>query len=220
MTRRLSVRITVRVLLTGLAMAPLILLWPVLRHRLESEMLLHMLVEFPMLLAAGWAARDLLLPGATRRFPRIGQVLALLNWGGLTCASIVTCVAMFWMIPAALDATLLVPFVAAAKYASWWLCGFMLAGSWRRMAPEVLLFFVGNLSWTTATAGLLYMDTTSRLCANYLTDDQSNTGTGLVLLALVLGVLAFRQMMRLGATPATLTAITPPAAPAPTKVAR
>ena len=220
MTQNLPMGKATRVLLSGLAVAPLLLLWPLLRHRIESEMLLHMLIEFPVLLAAGWAARDLLLPVATRRFPRIGQVRTLLDWGGLTCASVVTCVAMFWMIPAALDATLLIPYVAAAKYASWWLCGFMLAGSWPRMAPEVLLFFVGNLSWTTATAGLLYMDTTSRLCANYLTDDQSNTGTGLVLLALVLGVLAFRQMMRLGATSGAPAAVTPPAAPAPTKAVR
>lgn len=204
-----------------LAVLPLILLWPMARHRIESEMLLHMLLEFPALFAAGWAARVSLLPAATRRLPRSCKAMAVLDWGGLTSASLVTCVMMFWMIPAALDATLLVPWVAAAKYASWWLAGVMLAGSWRRMAPELLLFFVGNLSWTSATAGMLYMDTTSRLCANYLTDDQSNTGTGLVLLALVLGALALRQMMRLGgAAPAEPHQITPPASPAPTKVVR
>ena len=203
-----------------LAVLPLILLWPTVRHRIESEMLLHMLVEFPMLFAAGWAARDLLLAAATRQFPRSSRAMAVLDWGGLTSASLVTCIMMFWMIPAALDATLLVTSMAAAKYVSWWLAGLMLAGSWCRMAPELLLFFVGNLSWTSATAGMLYMDTTSRLCANYLTNDQSNTGTGLVLLALVLGVLALRQMMRLGAAQATARRITPPTAPAPTKAAR
>ena len=203
-----------------LTVLPLILLWPTLRHRIESQMLLHMLVEFPVLFGAGWAARRLVGPAATRRFPRFSRTMALLDWRGLTSVSVVTCVMMFWMIPAALDATLLVPLVAAAKYLSWWFAGMMLAGSWRRMAPELLLFFVGNLSWTSATAGMLYMDTTSRLCANYLTDDQSNTGTGLVLLALVLGALALRQMMRLGATQATPRRITPPVAPAPTKTAR
>jgi hypothetical protein len=204
----------------SLAVLPLILLWPTLRHRIESEMLLHMLVEFPVLFAAGWAARSLVGPPATRRIPRCSRIIALLDWRGLTSVSVVTCVMMFWMIPAALDATLLVPQVAVAKYLSWWLAGMMLAGSWRRMAPELLLFFVGNLSWTSATAGMLYMDTTSRLCASYLTDDQSNTGTGLVLLALVLGVLAFRQMMRLGTTQAARNRVTPPAAHAPTKAAR
>lgn len=205
----------------SLAALPLILLWPTLRHRIESEMLLHMLIEFPVLFAAGWAARDLVGGAAARRFPRCSRALALLDWRGLTSVSVVTCIMMFWMIPAALDATLLVAWVAAAKYASWWLAGVMLAGSWRRMAPELLLFFVGNLSWTSATAGMLYMDTTSRLCANYLTDDQSNTGTGLVLLALVLGALALRQMMRLGAAQAAPPRrITPPVAPAPAKTAR
>ena len=213
-------RKAVRVLLAGLAILPLMLLWPTLRHRIESAMLLHMLVEFPVLLAAGWATRDLLVPLTMRQFPRTGRILALLDWGGLTGASVVTCVTMVWMIPAALDATLLVASVAAVKYASLWLAGFMLAGSWRRMAPEVLLFFVGNLAWTSATAGMLYMDTTSRLCANYLTDDQSNTGTGLVFFSLVLGALALRQIMRLGATQAAPHRITPPAVPAPTKAVR
>ncbi|MEO6972512.1 MAG: hypothetical protein ABI135_03705 [Rhodoferax sp.] len=204
-----------------LAVLPLILLWPMGRHRIESEMLLHMLVEFPVLFASGWAVHVLLLPAATRQFSRGSRALAVLDWGGLTSASFVTCVMMFWMIPAALDATLLVASVAAVKYISWWLAGVMLAGSWRRMAPELLLFFVGNLSWTSATAGMLYMDITSRLCANYLTDDQSNTGVGLVLLALVLAALALRQMMRLGAGQAAPHRITPPAAaPAPTKAVR
>jgi hypothetical protein len=47
-----------------------------------------------------------------------------------------------------------------------------------------------------ATAGMLYLDTPARLCVNYLQDDQRHTGTGLVLLAVALGTVALRQVLR------------------------
>ncbi len=182
-------------LVAALAALPLVLLWPALRHLVESRMLLHMLLEFPALFAAGWAAHGLL---AWRRGLRVSARLALLDWGGLSGASVASCVAVFWMIPLALDASLLLAPVALAKYASWWLAGLLWAGSWRRMQPEVLLFFVGNLCWMSATAGMLYMDAAQRLCANYLLGEQRSTGIGLVLLALLLGALALRRVMRHG----------------------
>ena len=94
------------------------------------------------------------------------------------------------MLPSALDATLLWPAAAAAKIASWWLAGWWLADNWRRMDTELMLFLVGNLAWMAATAGLLYIDAPTRLCVNYLQDDQRHAGVGLVLLALLLGALA------------------------------
>lgn len=183
-----------------LALLPLCLLWPTLRHLIESRMVLHMLVEFPVLFAAGWSSRRMLANSSACE--RIRLAGAALDWGGLTGSVVVSCVALFWMIPAALDASLLAPEMAAVKYASWLAAGFMMAGSWRRMAPELVLFFAGNLAWMSATAGLLYTDTSQRLCANYLVDEQHTTGVGLIVLALLLGAVALRQMMRLGGTPA------------------
>lgn len=183
-------------LAAALALLPLLLLWPALRHLLESRMLLHMLLEFPALFVAGWAAQRLLVQRQTAS--RLAGRLALLDWGGLSGAIVVSGVAVFWMIPSALDASLLLAPMALAKYASWWLAGLLWAGSWRRMQPEVLLFFVGNLCWMSATAGMLYLDAPQRLCANYLLDEQRSTGIGLVLLALLLGALALRRVMRHG----------------------
>ena len=59
----------------------------------------------------------------------------------------------------------------------------------------MLLFFIGNIAWMTATAGMLYLETPQRLCVNYLQDDQRHTGIGLVLLAIALGALAIRRAM-------------------------
>lgn len=176
------------------AVLPLMLFWPALRHTVEARMLLHMLLEFPLLLASGWALRHLCLRHG--RAPWLTRGLALLDWRGWTGATLVSLLAAIWMVPAALDLALLSTPVAAAKFAGWWFGGWVLAGSLQRMDPELLLFGAGNLAWMMASAGLLYIDAPARLCVNYLQDDQQQTGIALVLAATVLGALALRQVLR------------------------
>lgn len=177
-----------------LAMLPLLLLWPALRHTVEARMLLHMLVEFPLLLAAGWATQRLCLRRPVLR--QLAAGMALIDWRGWSGAALASIVAAAWMLPTLLDLALLDPMVAAAKYTSWWITGWVLAGSLRRMDPELLLFLAGNIAWMMASAGMLYLDAPARLCVNYLQDDQRQTGIGLVLVAVVLGAAALRQLLR------------------------
>ena len=172
----------------ALAVLPLLLLWAPLRELVEGRMSLHMLLEFPLLFAAGWAAQGLGL--------RAGW-LQWIDWRGWTGATLVTLVSLTWMLPSLLDLSMMLPAVAAAKYLSWWLAGWFLAHSWQRLDPEVLLFCIGNIAWMTATAGMLYLDTPQRLCVNYLQDDQRHAGIGLVLLAMTLGAAAIRRAMQL-----------------------
>lgn len=185
-----GLRTGIRIALTVL---PSTLLWPALRHAVESRMSLHMLVEFPALFLAGWSVRVLCQRHARAR--RLERVVLQMDWRGWTGATLASCVALAWMLPSALDAALLYADVAAAKYASWWFAGWMLAGSWRRIDAEVLLFFIGNLAWMSATAGLLYIEAPERLCVNYLQDDQQHAGIGLALFACALGALALRQAL-------------------------
>lgn len=176
--------------LLALALLPLLLLWPALRHTVESRMALHMLGAFPALFAAGWAAAVLCrLPRGGRRWLRVQRRL---DWRGWTGATLLSAVALVWMLPSALDASLLVPAVAVAKWAGWWLAGWLLADGWRRLDTELRLFLLGNLAWMMATAGLLYLEAPDRLCVNYLQDDQRHAGIGLVLAALLLVGLALR----------------------------
>lgn len=183
-----------------LALLPLALLWPALRHTVESRMSLHMLGEFPLLFIAGWSASRLCLHRLRARQWLRRQ--RLLDWHGWTAATLTSAVMLVWMLPSALDATLLSPAAAAAKIASWWLAGWWLGDGWRRLDSEVSLFFVGNLAWMAATAGLLYVDAPARLCVNYLQDDQRHAGIGLVLLAVVLVALVLRRAMRQAPLPA------------------
>ena len=169
---------------------PLALLVAPLRHVLEGSMALHMLVELPLLLASGWAAGAVLarhhLPAGLPRMIDANGVL------GLAFAS---CVGALWMIPSMLDLSLLDAGVQWAKYSAWWLAGVLLRSSWRRTESEIAAFFLGNMAWMLATAGLLYQDEEQRLCVSYLIDEQTTTGQGLIVLALVVGGFALARLI-------------------------
>jgi len=158
---------------------------------LEVDMARHMLVEFPLLMGAGtWAAR--------RAPPRIDAAIAQLDRYGLTGWTVANLVLAFWMIPAALDAALGDAAVNAAKHASLVAAGFALASSWRRSPVVLEAFFVGNFAWMAATVGLLYQDSETRLCLNYLADSQQRAGRGLVALAVAVPVCWTLVRVRLG----------------------
>jgi hypothetical protein len=159
-----------------LGLSPLVLLLDVARHGLEGRMLVHMLVEFPWLMIAGAvAARALVKKSATS-----DRAIARIDWRGLLGLVFMSCVAALWMIPSALDAALVNPAVAALKVVSWWLAGALVALAWARTDPVVRMFFLGNLAWMFATAGLLFTEAEQRLCVNYLLDEQLLTGRALI----------------------------------------
>jgi hypothetical protein len=143
---------------------------------IESRMSLHMLLEFPLLLALGW--------WLAQRIPR--RAFGYFDVQGLLGATAASCVFAFWMIPASLDLALLSPAFAAGKYVSWIAAGALLSWGRQRLSPVVAAFFLGNAAWMLATAGLLYRDAETQLCVNYLIDDQLIAGTGLLGWALVL----------------------------------
>ena len=141
----------------------------------------HMLVQFPLLCAAGAAAVDWLRP-ATR------QRLDAWNRLGLTGLLLFALTLAFWMIPAALDQALLNPWAGAAKYLSLAAAGFALRLSLAVAPVPVQAFFVGNTVWMMATAGLLYIEAPAQICLSYLQPAQERAGSGLVAVAVMLGL--------------------------------
>lgn len=158
---------------------PIALLWPAARRLLESSMYMQMLVGFPILLLSGWSV-------ATALPPRTALGLGAADPQGLLALTIASCVGAFWMIPAALDLSLVHQHLAAIKYGSLWLAGLLLGNAWNRMPTEIRVFFLGNAAWMLATAGLLILESEARLCVNYLQDDQVVTGAGLVAAAVAM----------------------------------
>ena len=169
---------------------PLVLLVAPLRHVLEGSMALHMLLELPLLLVSGWAAGTVL---ARHHLP--AGLPRLIDANGVLGLAFASCVGALWMIPSMLDLSLLDSGVQWAKYSAWWLAGLVLRASWQRTEPEIAAFFLGNVAWMLATAGLLYQDEEQRLCVSYLVDEQTTTGQGLIVLALVVGGFALVHLI-------------------------
>jgi len=145
---------------------------------LEADMARHMLVEIPLIVAAG--------AGLARFTPAYARTaIARVDAFGLSGWLFAGLVMAFWMIPAALDAAVASPAMNTAKFASLSAAGFLLRESLRRSPLALEAFFVGNFTWMAATVGLVYQDAETRLCLAYLTDSQQRAGEGLVILAVV-----------------------------------
>lgn len=178
-------------LLPGAAL-PILLLFPGVRHAIESRMLPHMLLEFPMLLVAGACAGALVQAQGCRWPARLGPI----DRSGLLGCTTLLVVSAIWMLPSALDLALLEPEWAWFKYLSWWGTGALLALGRERRPPAVTLFMLGNLAWMSATVGGIYQTVESRLCVSYLPDEQVWTGRGLVVVAVLLIALLAAQCIR------------------------
>lgn len=171
------------------------------RHALESSMASHMLVQMPAIFlsgvlaaaamaGAGHAAAPGMLAASLRRLRQYDE-------HGLPGLLLISFLLAYWMIPKAIDHVLLAPGAEAAKFASLFAGGLIAKDCLARANRVIQLFFLGNIAWMMAIAGLLYQDNATRLCNFYLLDDQVLAGQGLVLLSVALPVLwVWRQLRR------------------------
>ena len=164
----------------GLALCVL-LAWPALRHALEASMWRHMVLQFPLLMAAG-ALLAAALP------PRARAAGARWNAHGIAGLVGVAVVLGVLMVPRVLDLALREPAIEAAKCAALVLAGAALRLSWRAAGLVVQGFFLGNVLPMTAVVGQLYIDAPLRLCNAYLLDDQARLGQWLIGLAALLAL--------------------------------
>ena len=176
--------------LAGLGLITLLAL-PWTRHALESVMILHMLVQIPLLAVAGALT-------ATALVPRWRATLENWNENGISGTLMAAIVSSWWMVPRALDAALASPTMEVAKFVSLPLfVGAPLALSWSRLGPMGRGFVIANVLPMWSVVGWLYLAAPVRVCNFYLVEDQSVAGAGLLLvsvgLAAAAGCLAFRS---------------------------
>jgi len=145
----------------------------ILLRWLEGDMARHMLLEFPLLMAAGAALAHVATPRVTAAIERIDRL-------GLTGWTFTSLVLAFWMIPAALDAAIASALVNAAKYATLFAAGFAARGAIARSPRVLQAFFIGNLVWMAATVGIVYQEAPRQLCLYYRVDAQVWAGRGLI----------------------------------------
>lgn len=155
-----------------------------LRHKLEQFMSFHMLMHIPIIMLAGVLLSHGLFVAVGKPEHFLGnRSFNMLGITGLTFASITS---TYWMIPKALDHVLVSPYAVSGKFISVFLAGLLLYGSWRLAHTVIRVFFLGGFCWMLAMVGLLYQDSTQRLCNYYLLSDQEWAGRGLVILSVVL----------------------------------
>lgn len=161
---------------SGAVLLAALSLIPPIRHGLESSMTVQMLVQLPLLVAAGC----LFAPGVPAR---ILSHVDRWDRGGVTGLVLATVVAACWMLPRSLDASTTDPLTAAAKFLSVpFLIGLPLAVSWPRMGFVVRGMFLAEFVATFFRLGWLYRISPVRLCNNYGLDDQQRLGRWMLVL--------------------------------------
>jgi len=159
------------------AMAAVLLLalaTPPMRHALEASMTVQMLVQLPLLAAAGYVLG--------RAIPfRPEALLADWNHRGITGLVLASLASAYWMLPRLLDASATDAATAAAKFVSVpLLIGVPLALSWPRASFVVRGMFAVELLASLFRLGWIYLISPLRLCNNYSLDDQQRLGRLLI----------------------------------------
>lgn len=157
-----------------------VLVVPPIRQVLEASMTAQMLIQIPLLVVIGWMLSEA-IPS------RLRVTLAEWNLGGITGGLIATVGMAYWMLPRALDASVMEPLVSIAKYLSIpLLVGLPLALSWPRMSFVVRGVILMEFIATLFRLGWLYLESPVRLCSNYLLNDQQRVGQAMLVVGGVL----------------------------------
>lgn len=166
-----------------------LLAWPGVRHGLEASMTRHMLVQYPLLMLAGW-----LLAAALP-----GRWLARLNlWNahGISGLFATALMLAILMSPRVLDLALVDGRIEAVKFLALLSCGAAIRLSWKAAGLLVQGFFLGNVLPMMAVAGNLYETSPMRVCNAYLLDDQARLGQMLVWIAAAIAAAWFAWLVR------------------------
>lgn len=144
-----------------------------LRVPLESDPVTHVLVQFPMLAAAGWLSVQATTLGA-------GDW----NRGGISTIFVALFTLAFWMLPRSIDAALQSPAVETAKFLTIpFLIGAPLAMGWHRAHPLFKNFLKAEAVSMLGVLAFLYTHAPVRICNAYLVNDQERLGYGFLIAA-------------------------------------
>jgi len=156
----------------------IILMLPPVSNLMESIMIVHMHMQMPLLVLAGF----LIARYFQIRFP---DFFAKWNNNGLPGIILFIIITIYWMLPRAMDEALTSQNVQLFKFFSLpFLAGIPLRDSWNKlnsMAKRII--FVGYTILFTGM-GWLYIYSPVQLCNNYLLIEQITLGWGFITTAL------------------------------------
>ncbi len=167
----------------------LLLAAPAVRNAFESNMVLHMLVQLPLLALIGYfAGRAWLHAAPGSRAARALGFTQSFNAGGVTGLIAASFVMVLWMLPRFLDLARLDPAVDLLKFVSVPLAGLAVALSWPRLPVIARAVVHLEVIATLLRFGWGYLAAEERLCLAYLAGDQQLTGTLLLWLGAIYAV--------------------------------
>jgi hypothetical protein len=157
----------------------LILLIPPIRVYMESTMIIHMLVQLPLLIIAGWFLGEYV----NGKFPK---VFIVYNDNGVPGIILFVAITMFWMLPRTLDEALAFPMYELFKFVSLPISGILLVDSWGKINALGRIFIYLNYLSMFALMGWLYLDSPIQICNNYLVNQQKVLGWGFIFITAVM----------------------------------
>jgi hypothetical protein len=154
------------------------LMIPPVADFMESVMVIHMHMQMPMLVIAGF----LMARSLQSRFPVFFEKW---NTDGIPGILLFVFIMIYWMLPRTMDEALTVPAVEAFKFISLpFLAGIPLRDSWRKISPSLKNGLIIGFAFLFLGLGWLYIASPVQLCNNYLLIEQITLGWAFVATAI------------------------------------
>ncbi|WP_092416574.1 hypothetical protein [Collimonas sp. OK307] len=147
----------------------------------------HMLLQMPLLIAAGVFLQAVMPERAYLSILR--QHWRICDQYGVCSLLAILLIATYWMIPISVERAVTSTRFDVLKFLALLIAGTLLPSGLRRANLIIQIFFIGNLCGMMAIIGIQYQDSPQRLCNSYLLDDQIATGIGLLCFSLTIPLL-------------------------------
>ncbi|MBT2662827.1 hypothetical protein [Bacillus sp. ISL-45] len=163
------------VLLIGLMLPPV-------ANLMESVMIIHMHMQMPMLVIAGFFMGLFF----QQRFPHF---FSKYNQDGIPGIFLFIIIMGYWMLPRTMDEALTVNSIEFFKFISLpFLAGVPLRDSWKKLSKNRKNYTIGFFTLAFLGMGCLYIQANDQLCNNYLVVDQIILGWGFITMAICMVV--------------------------------
>jgi amino acid transporter len=154
------------------------LMIPPVPKLMESIMIIHMHMQMPMLVIAGFFMARLF----QEKFPSFFEKY---NQNGIPGILLFTIIMLYWMLPRTMDEALTVQSVEVFKFISLpFLAGVPLRDSWKKLSKVGRNNLITIFTVVFIGMGWLYVQTNEQLCNNYLVIDQLILGWGFITMAI------------------------------------
>lgn len=153
----------------------IILIIPPVISLLESVMILHMLVQMPLLIITGYLWGKPILE-------KYHHFFAKWNTTGVAGILVVFIVTTYWMVPRAMDESLTIWYIELFKFMSLPFVGLLLRDSWHKLQIVGKVFVFLNYISMFGMMAWLYIDSPIQVCNNYLEIEQQALGWGFLVI--------------------------------------